>query len=81
LVVGIILDADWSRTILGLVLLGGDGFRAAMLDFDFGKYIFTESFCWVQLGIFFRRPRKMLRFVKKLKFFLSLFRVSFLLKY
>jgi hypothetical protein len=48
LVVGIILDADWSTTILGLVLLGGDGFRAAMLDFDFGKYIFTESFCWVQ---------------------------------
>jgi len=48
LVVGIILDADWLRAILGLVLLGGDGFRAAMLDFDFGKYIFTESFCWVQ---------------------------------
>jgi hypothetical protein len=47
LVVGIILNADWSTAILGLVLLGGDGFRAAMLDFDFGKYIFTESFGWV----------------------------------
>jgi hypothetical protein len=47
LVVGIILNADWLTAILGLVLLGGDGFRAAMLDFDFGKYIFTESFCWV----------------------------------
>jgi hypothetical protein len=41
------LDADWSTAILGLVLLGGEGFRAAILDFDFGKYIFTESFCWV----------------------------------
>jgi hypothetical protein len=47
LVVGIILDADWLRAILGLVLFGGDGFRAAMLDFDFGKYIFTLSFGWV----------------------------------
>jgi hypothetical protein len=48
LVVGIILDADWSRAILELVVLGGDGFRAAMLDFDFGKYNFTESFWWVR---------------------------------
>jgi hypothetical protein len=47
LVVGILLDADWLSVILGLVLLGGDSFQAAMLDFDFGKYIFTESFCWV----------------------------------
>jgi hypothetical protein len=37
LVVGIILNADWSAVILGLVLFGGDGFRAAMLDFDFVK--------------------------------------------
>jgi hypothetical protein len=81
LVVEIIIDADWSKGILELVLLGGDGFRAAMLDFDFGKYNFTLSFCWVQLGIFFCRPRKMLRFVKKLKFFLLLYKVSFLLKY
>jgi hypothetical protein len=47
LVVGIILDADWSTATLGSVLLGGDGFRAVMLDFDFGKYNFTESFGWV----------------------------------
>jgi hypothetical protein len=47
LVVGIILDADWSAVFLGLVLLGGDSFRAAILDFDFGKYNFTQSFGWV----------------------------------
>jgi hypothetical protein len=45
--VGIILDADWLTAILRLVLLGGDGFRVAMLDFDIGKYNFTESFGWV----------------------------------
>jgi hypothetical protein len=62
LVVGIILDADWSITILGLVLLGGDGFRAAMLDFDFGKYIFTPSFCLGLIRDFFPPAKKNVAF-------------------
>jgi hypothetical protein len=47
LVVGILLVADWLADILVLVLLGWDSFRAAILDFDFGKYNFNESFGWV----------------------------------
>ena len=56
------LDADWSRTILGLVLLGGDGFRAAMLDFDFGKYYFTESFLLGSIRDFFPPAKKNVAF-------------------
>jgi hypothetical protein len=52
LVVGIIIDADWSTAILGLVLFGGDGFLAAMLDFDFENIFSLRVFVGFNKGFF-----------------------------